>query len=71
MRYKATIYSKEIQNNGSLFLWFVVEDGQNDDCHGQLDLGRLSCLLVVDKLFNLQRFGLLTCQFDLEIEWRL
>jgi hypothetical protein len=47
-------------------LWFVVEYG-----HGQLDEGRLSFLLVVHKLLNLQHFGLLKCQFVLEIEGRL
>jgi hypothetical protein len=54
-----------------LFLWFVAEYGQNGHCHGQLNEQRLSCLLVVDKLLNLGHFGLLTCQFCLEIELRL
>jgi hypothetical protein len=66
-----TIVAMALTNRFALsFLWFVVQYGQKGHCHGQLDERRLS-LLVVHKLLNLRYFGLLTCQFDLEIEHKI
>jgi hypothetical protein len=68
-----TIVAMALMNRFALsFLWFVVEYGQKGHCHGQFDERRLSSFIVVHiRLLNLRHFGLLMCQFEHEIEWRL
>jgi hypothetical protein len=47
-----TIVATALINRSALsFLWFVVEYGEKDHCHGQLDEQRLSFLLLVDTSF--------------------
>jgi hypothetical protein len=49
------------------FLCFVFEYVRKGHCHAQIDERRLSSSLVVHRLLNSRHFGLLTCQFELEL----